>query len=368
MEKTIRVTITDKTVLDYGDYNEYYSKDGNMFINFSMLQRILCENKDIFFSLYIDGGEPFLHKELFLFLEYADCFHRCEKIFIKTTGILVNDYCESIKDIALRWKKPIELHVQVTSESIKEFPDHISRCKELIHSFESDTDIKVSLKVLFVNEEDKNSLLNMIVEAGIPENNYELLCVTSYGKLEEACYPLPEEDGKTVYYTLNGEHFLSISDRAKYEHDLFSGKVPVFDSVNHMLLWSMSKSFLVDVSFENKDLFDEDSFLNFQKEYIKSNINKFTEGMVENGIYSYAEFYSSKFNDEHDHSPFVKYSMETYRNLESESMFLYKTFITTIDIKRFYQYKNTLINLCHYIAQLGIDDSVKTTESGHCGL
>ena len=69
----------------------------NTFLNFNRFKEILDESDD-FFELQLEGGEPFLHPNFYLFLEYANYSGRCKKIIISTNGKLLNKNIQRLTD------------------------------------------------------------------------------------------------------------------------------------------------------------------------------------------------------------------------------------------------------------------------------
>ena len=115
---------------------------------------------------------------------------------------------------------------------------------------------------------------------------------------------------------------------------------------------------------ENKDDITL-SLLEFQKEYIELHCNRFTENMINEGYTSYAEYYSSLFDDGKEHNPFI--SSDVFEKTTVQEIFLLtELMFTTLDLQRFYMYKEKAIQLCSTIAYLPIKPDIKITDSRYC--
>ena len=96
----------------------YSGTDKNTFMNFETFKRIIddCKGK---FELQLEGGEPILNKDIFLFMEYAISTNRCLKIIILSNGIELHKYMKRFIDIA-NWNKIlIEFKISINYWLIK---------------------------------------------------------------------------------------------------------------------------------------------------------------------------------------------------------------------------------------------------------
>ena len=78
---------------------------------FDTFKRIVDETEENF-ELQLEGGEPLLHKNLFLFLEYAVSTNRCTKIILLTNGILLEEHINRLIDFS-SWNQ-ILLEIKVS--------------------------------------------------------------------------------------------------------------------------------------------------------------------------------------------------------------------------------------------------------------
>ena len=79
----------------------YSGTKKNTYMEFDTFKTIIDNCKDTF-ELQLEGGEPILHKDIFLFIEYAIYTNRCNKIIILSNGIEQKKYMKKFLDIA-KW-------------------------------------------------------------------------------------------------------------------------------------------------------------------------------------------------------------------------------------------------------------------------
>lgn len=86
----------------------YSGTDKRTFLTFDKFKTII-DSCDGSFELQLEGGEPLLHPNLYLFIEYAIATKRCMKIIILSNGILISEHIKRIADVATYNKILIEL-------------------------------------------------------------------------------------------------------------------------------------------------------------------------------------------------------------------------------------------------------------------
>ena len=332
------------------------------FMSFQTLQKILCEDTLTPLTIIFDGGEPFLHSRIYLFLEYLSSVCNFKNIIIKTNGTVLFTNDEILFDIVQRLQLNLSLDILISTNIITQNKEHLTLCKKLL----DENKFNITFNVKYVSEEDKDFLKNKILSVNIPLEVCKFSVVESYGLLKNSDYPkLNKSDENIVCYASDGTNFGNdFSARADYEIQLSQNKIPVFDSIHHRGMWLNSKSYITSISFENKDDITL-SLLEFQKEYIELHCNRFTENMINEGYTSYAEYYSSLFDDGKEHNPFI--SSDVFEKTTVQEIFLLtELMFTTLDLQRFYMYKEKAIQLCSTVAYLPIKPDIKITDSRYC--
>lgn len=97
VKNRLYINITNKCNVRCDFCCMYSGPDKGTFISFDTYKQILDNHVDLF-ELQIEGGEPFLHPDFYLFLEYARCTGRCAKIIISTNGILLKNNLQRLID------------------------------------------------------------------------------------------------------------------------------------------------------------------------------------------------------------------------------------------------------------------------------
>lgn len=190
------------------------------FIDFEVYKQII-DKHDGAFELQLEGGEPFLHPDFFLFLEYARFTKRCSKITISTNGILLKrnlqrltDFCD-FSNIPMVIKRSINYYLYNLDNSICKKSRDLYLATEFIPNF----------KILFNVRLRKNDewLVEMLKENKIYDqsNIFEL---QSYGRMEAEGYrkPFIVRNIENFYlYAADGKCFNDdLLKRSEYEKTL----------------------------------------------------------------------------------------------------------------------------------------------------
>lgn len=169
----------------------YSGTDKNRFISFEQFQNIIdnCEDN---FELQLEGGEPLLHKDIFLFIEYAIHTNRCTKIIVLTNGYLLEQYMKRFVDIANWYEILIEFKVSINYWLLQETKNnninHLQKLNHLVFATEFISNINILFNVRkrigddWIEEELKKYQL-------FEKSN--IFYLQSYGKLINSKYDKP---------------------------------------------------------------------------------------------------------------------------------------------------------------------------------
>jgi len=199
----------------------YSGTDKNTTMSFSMFKGIVdsCEDE---FELQLEGGEPLLNRNLYLFMEYAVSTGRCMKVIILSNGILIRQHINRIYSIANWYPILIELKISINYWLLKQVDGFLEEMNELLF-FTKDTDY---INVVFNVRKRKD------VDEGMDEllKNYGLydrsniFYLQSYGKLKDSNYDKPiivQNIGNWRIYASDGTCFnQDLIARSEYEKDL----------------------------------------------------------------------------------------------------------------------------------------------------
>lgn len=109
----------------------YSSTDNNRYMTFETFKCILDEGRGPF-ELQLEGGEPLLAPNLYLFIEYAISTGRCSKVIILTNGICLEKHLKRLVDLHKWYDIPFEIKVSVNYWLIQQNKDHIKMISDLV--------------------------------------------------------------------------------------------------------------------------------------------------------------------------------------------------------------------------------------------
>lgn len=171
----------------------YSSPDKDRFITFTQYMNIIdnCEGD---FELQLEGGEPLLHKDIFLFIEYAIHTNRCSKIIILTNGTLLENYIKRFIDIANWYNILIELKVSVNywllQEGERNNIDYLEKMGQLAFSTEFIPNINILFNVRKRAGEKDDWLEGELKKYRLFDKS-NIFFLQSYGKLKDSQYSKP---------------------------------------------------------------------------------------------------------------------------------------------------------------------------------
>ena len=166
----------------------YSGTDKNTFMGFETFKKIIdsCKGK---FELQLEGGEPILNKDIFLFIEYAISTNRCLKIIILSNGIELQKYMKRFIDIA-NWNKIlIEFKISINYWLIKVEKDFLYKMNLLLFSVKYLKYINIIFNVRKRKEKDEN--LETLLKENDLYDNSNIYYLQSYGKLKNSDYEKP---------------------------------------------------------------------------------------------------------------------------------------------------------------------------------
>lgn len=210
MSKRLYFNLTNKCNVSCDFCCMFSGPDKNTFLSFDTFKEIIDESND-FFELQLEGGEPFLHPNFFLFLEYANYTGRCKKIIISTNGILLNKNIQRLTDFCDNSNIPILIKRSINYYLIDNDNNIFKKCRDFYLATEFIENFKVEFNVRL--RKNDNWIIDKLKEFKIFEhsNVYEL---QNYGRMDDDKYLKP-------FIVRNIEHFyLYASDGKCFNEDL----------------------------------------------------------------------------------------------------------------------------------------------------
>lgn len=183
-------------------------------MSFDTFKHIVDETEGSF-ELQLEGGEPLLHKNLFLFLEYAVSTNRCTKIILLTNGILLEEHINRLIDFSSWNQILLEIKVSINYFLIEKNENHIKKMADLAFATKYIPSIDMVFNVRKRNEKDED-IETELKHYGILEQS-NVFYLQSYGKLKDS-----EEYEKPIIVQNIEDWSLYASDGKCFGQDLIA--------------------------------------------------------------------------------------------------------------------------------------------------
>lgn len=190
------------------------------YLSFDRYKEII-DNTDGRFELQLEGGEPLLSFDFYLFMEYAKSTNRCTKIIISTNGFLLKNHLQRLTDFAYFSKIPILIKRSI-NHFLYEIDNKIfktSRDLYLATEFIDGVDIRFNVRLRIGDD----WLVDLLKEHKIYDISdvYEL---QNYGRLNDDRYKKPfivQNIDNWFIYAADGKCFnQNLIERSEYEKTL----------------------------------------------------------------------------------------------------------------------------------------------------
>lgn len=370
MKKILYIHLSNKCDFKCSSCPSYSSPCGKGFIKFYEFQKCIHNYEQYPIEVVLEGGEPFLHPHLYLFLEYLSALDNVKKITLSCNGKYIEDNLDDILKLIHRNKVHLCLEIGINTEILNEFPEQLDILKEIIDLSQEEELFSAAFFVRYISDEDKVFLLEKIAEKDIPMIYSDFSIAKAYGRLKDTEYPLPVMPDNNVNWTCiawDGTDFqTNLIERPEYEKKLQCELEkenhihnPVFDSKNHRRMWMLTLHHIAAIRFEDRKYI---KILEFQRGYINHNQNRYTK--LISGYYdSYADYYVSLFPDKNDalYNPFETDDI-CARNLTTEFWSTIDTMKETMFPKYFEESKKHAMELAETIANLTVKAGVPNTD------
>lgn len=183
------INITNSCNLDCPFCCMYSGTNKHHFMSFNIFKNII-DSTEGKFELQLEGGEPLLHKELYLFIEYAISTNRCDKIIILTNSLLLDKHIDRILQIG-KWYQNIDFEIKasVNYYTLKNINDQIEMLERIQFAIQYIPFIhfKLNIRKRKGVDEDIDKLISDHHLSEISNSYY----LQSYGKLLGSNYEKP---------------------------------------------------------------------------------------------------------------------------------------------------------------------------------
>lgn len=173
-------------------------------------------------EVQLEGGEPLIHKDLYLFIEYALSKPNTRKILILTNGLKIDKHLKRLVEICKWYDVEFEIKISVNYWLLEQDKKHIEKIKQYIFATEYIEKFKITLNVRKRKEGDE-WIIKEIEDCDllIYTNSYYF---QSYGKLTNSKYDKPvikQNIEDWAVYAVDGKCFgQDLIARSEYEGEL----------------------------------------------------------------------------------------------------------------------------------------------------
>lgn len=200
----------------------YSGQSKGTFMEFDQFRSIIDTTQGEF-ELQLEGGEPFLHPDLYLFLEYAASSKRMIKAIVLTNGIALEQHLGRIIEYANFHRVVVDIKVSINYWLKQQNPNHIKNIADIYFAVRHMDYLKLFLNTRKRNEDAE--LDKEIASYGMEAINRSHF-LQSYGKFSNR----EEEYGKPFIvqsieswkiYSCDGKCFgTDLIARSEYEKSL----------------------------------------------------------------------------------------------------------------------------------------------------
>ena len=191
------------------------------FLSFDTYKNIIDSTSEDF-ELQLEGGEPLLHKDLYLFMEYARSTGRLKKIIILTNGFLLDENLGRIVNFHKYYKIPILIKMSLNYWLHNIAPNSLDKARDyyLSTEFIDGFDFKLNVRLRHNDE-----WVRKIIQEKNLEKISNIFYLQSYGKYEnEKEYDKPiivENIDDWFIYSCDGKCFhKDLIARSNHERNL----------------------------------------------------------------------------------------------------------------------------------------------------
>lgn len=193
----------------------------NRFLSFEEFKKII-DSKNDDFELQLEGGEPLMHEDLYLFMEYAKSTKRCKKIIILTNGILLKNHLNRLVNFHKYYGINIQIKLSINYWLYNMDKSSIDKAKDYHLATEFIDGVEIKLNVRLRHED--NWLKDLIKEKNLTDIS-NIFYLQSYGKFENKTeYEKPiivQNIDDWFIYACDGKCFMKdLIARSNYEKEL----------------------------------------------------------------------------------------------------------------------------------------------------
>lgn len=157
----------------------YSGESKSTMMPFDTYKQIIDEN-DGEFELQLEGGEPLLNKNIYLFIEYAISTQRCKKVIVLSNGIVLKDNIKRLVELHKWYNVPFEIKVSVNYWLLKVNKNHLQNIADIVFATNYIPGFSIYLNTR--KRKDDAWIDEEIAKYGLSKINHSFF-LQSYGKM-----------------------------------------------------------------------------------------------------------------------------------------------------------------------------------------
>lgn len=228
--KRLYINVTDRCNTNCPFCCMYSGTDNKLDMSFDTYKNIVDNTGDEFFELQLEGGEPLIFGNLYLFIEYAISTKRCAKVILLTNGIELEKNIRRLVELHQWYGVEFMLKVSVNYHLLNTVPNHLRTIADLVFATELLPKFNIELNTRKRHTDD---WIDNEVEAFGLANISRSFELQSYGRMTGSNYEgvkivqnidsweIYAVDGKCFGTDLvaRSEYEKKLAEEAKDEHD-----------------------------------------------------------------------------------------------------------------------------------------------------
>ncbi len=219
--KRLYINVTDRCNTNCPFCCMYSGTDNKLDMSFDTYKNIVDNTGDQIFELQLEGGEPLIFGNLYLFIEYAISTKRCAKVIILTNGIELEKNIRRLVELHQWYGVEFMLKVSVNYHLLNTVPNHLRTIADLVFATELLPKFNIELNTRKRHTDD---WIDSEVEAfGLADisRSFEL---QSYGRMTGSNYEgvkIVQNIDSWEIYAVDGKCFgTDLVARSEYEKKL----------------------------------------------------------------------------------------------------------------------------------------------------
>lgn len=205
----------------------YSSTENNLEMDFATYCQVLKRYEHIPFEVQLEGGEPLLHKKLYLFIEYAASLSNCKKIIIVTNGLELDKHLKKLISISKWHNIAIEIKVSVNYWLLEQDKKHLEKIANYIFAIEYIEKFSITLNVR--KRKDIDASIDKEIERLKLKDYANSYYLQSYGKFKNTDYDKPvivQNIEKWGLIAVDGKYFAhDLIARSEHERNLANEEI-----------------------------------------------------------------------------------------------------------------------------------------------